>query len=147
MNPVIGLDVSKGESHAQAFLDRGVPHRKIFRFNHDLEGLSSFLNYVRAVESAAGMSPCMVMEATGHYHSPRWYFLSKRSPLYLERIPYKGHFNSCTLLRNPARQRGKGSRTFDRLPRYLSLFSYRSPLVQLLLNQIQRQDHSTFHLV
>ncbi|MDQ0888755.1 hypothetical protein QFZ81_003843 [Paenibacillus sp. V4I9] len=26
MNPVIGLDVSKGESHAQAFLDRGVPH-------------------------------------------------------------------------------------------------------------------------
>ncbi|MDF2649933.1 MAG: hypothetical protein K0Q73_5738 [Paenibacillus sp.] len=30
MNPVIGLDVSKGESHAQAFLDRGVPHGKIF---------------------------------------------------------------------------------------------------------------------
>lgn len=59
MNPVIGLDVSKGESHAQAFLDRGEAHGKIFRFNHDLEGLSSFLNYVRAAESVAGMSPCM----------------------------------------------------------------------------------------
>ena len=47
MNPVIGLDVSKGESHAQAFLDRGVPHGKIFRFKHDLEGLASFLDYVK----------------------------------------------------------------------------------------------------
>jgi hypothetical protein len=64
------LDVSKGESHAQAFLDRGAPHGKIFRFNHDLEGLASFLNYIRGVESAAGMRPSIVMEATGHYHSP-----------------------------------------------------------------------------
>jgi hypothetical protein len=30
MNPVIGLDVSKGESHAQAFTDRGIPYGKIF---------------------------------------------------------------------------------------------------------------------
>ena len=50
MNPVIGLDVSKGESHAQAFLDRGVPHGKIFRFKHDLEGLASFLRYIRGIE-------------------------------------------------------------------------------------------------
>jgi hypothetical protein len=48
-NPVIGLDISKGESHAQAFLDRGLAHRKIFRFNHDLEGLASFLNYMRGL--------------------------------------------------------------------------------------------------
>ncbi|MEK5358196.1 IS110 family transposase [Paenibacillus sp. FSL L8-0709] len=83
MNPVIGLDVSKGESHAQAFLDRGVPHGKIFKFNHDLEGLSSFLNYVRAVESAAGVSPCIVMEATGHYHSPVVQFLDEHQYLYI----------------------------------------------------------------
>jgi transposase len=83
MNPVIGLDVSKGESHAQAFLDRGVPQGKIFRFNHDLEGLSSFLNYVRAVESTAGMSPCIVMEATGHYHSPVVQFLDEHHYLYI----------------------------------------------------------------
>lgn len=83
MNPVIGLDVSKGESHAQAFLDRGVLHGKIFRFNHDLERLSSFLNYVRAVESAAEMSPCIVMEATGHYHSPVVQFLDEHQYLYI----------------------------------------------------------------
>jgi hypothetical protein len=44
MNPVIGLNVSKGESHAQAFTDRVMPHGKIFRFDHNLEGLASFLD-------------------------------------------------------------------------------------------------------
>lgn len=43
MNPVIGLDVSKGESHAQAFTDRGVPYGKVLRFEHNLEGLATFL--------------------------------------------------------------------------------------------------------
>ena len=58
MNPVIGLDVSKGESHAQAFSDRGVPHGKIFRFEHDLEGLASFLSFVKDLESFTGKRPC-----------------------------------------------------------------------------------------
>ena len=83
MNPVIGLDVSKGESHAQAFLDRGVTHGKIFRFKHDLEGLASFLDYVKELESAAGMRPCIVMEATGHYHSPVVQFLDEQQYLYI----------------------------------------------------------------
>ncbi|MCY9670811.1 IS110 family transposase [Paenibacillus alginolyticus] len=74
MNPVIGLDVSKGESHAQAFLNRGIPHGKIFRFKHDLEGLALFLGYVREVESAAGMRRSIVMEATGHYRLIRSHY-------------------------------------------------------------------------
>ena len=53
MNPVIGLDVSKGESHAQAFSDRGTPYGKTFRFEHNLEGLDSFLRY------AQGWSPLL----------------------------------------------------------------------------------------
>jgi hypothetical protein len=32
VNPVISLDVSKGESHVQAFADRGTPYGEIFRF-------------------------------------------------------------------------------------------------------------------
>jgi transposase len=39
MNPVIGLDVSKGESQVQAFLDKGKPYRKSFSITHDLQGL------------------------------------------------------------------------------------------------------------
>jgi transposase len=49
MNPVIGE-----ESHAQAFSDRGSPYGKIFRFEHDLEGLASFLRYIQDVESFLG---------------------------------------------------------------------------------------------
>ena len=41
MNPVIGLDVSKGESQVQAFLDKGKPYRKSFSINHNLEGLGN----------------------------------------------------------------------------------------------------------
>jgi|GEM_PF-5230549 len=51
MNPVIGLDVSKGESQAQGFLDRGVPHVNTFRFGHNLEGLLSFPGYAQTLES------------------------------------------------------------------------------------------------
>ncbi|WP_435170657.1 hypothetical protein [Paenibacillus glycanilyticus] len=55
MNPVIGVDISKGESHAQAFLKRGLPYGKVFKFQHNLEGLAPFLEYIRDVESAAGI--------------------------------------------------------------------------------------------
>ena len=89
MNPVIGLDVSKVESHAQAFLDRGIPHRKIFRFNHDLEGLASFLNVLKGVESTAGVRPSIVMEATGHYHSPVVQFLDQHQYVNIvNKFPY-----------------------------------------------------------
>ena len=39
MNPVIGLDVSKGESKVQAFIDKGKPYRKSFKVSHTIEGL------------------------------------------------------------------------------------------------------------
>jgi transposase len=47
MNPVIGLDVSKGESQVQAFLDKGKPYRKSFSVTHDLQGLGSLLNFLK----------------------------------------------------------------------------------------------------
>ncbi|NBD28351.1 IS110 family RNA-guided transposase [Paenibacillus glycinis] len=99
MNPVIGLDVSKGESHAQAFLDRGILHGKIFRFNHDLEGLASFLRFIKGVESAAGMRPSIVMEATGHYHSPIIQFLDEHQYLYIVINPLISHNAKKTNLR------------------------------------------------
>lgn len=36
MNPVVGLDISKGESQVQAFLDKGKPYRKSFKVSHTL---------------------------------------------------------------------------------------------------------------
>jgi hypothetical protein len=46
MNPVVSLDVSKGKSDVQAFLDKGKPYGKSFSINHDLDGLGSLFEFL-----------------------------------------------------------------------------------------------------
>jgi transposase len=70
MNPVVGIDVSKGNSQGQAFLDRNQPYKKSFRFEHTKEGLQSFLKFLEEIEKMSGMKPAVILEATGHYHQP-----------------------------------------------------------------------------
>ncbi len=70
MNPVIGLDVAKGESQVQAFLDKKQPYKKSFKVAHTLDGLSSLLDFIREVEDISGGRPSIVLESTGHYHTP-----------------------------------------------------------------------------
>ena len=70
MNPVIGLDVAKGESQVQAFLDKKQPYKKSFKVAHTLEGLASLLDFIREVEDVSGERPPIVLESTGHYHTP-----------------------------------------------------------------------------
>src|SRR4051794_539909 len=70
MNPVIGLDVAKGESQVQAFLDKKQPYKKSFKVSHTLEGLASLLDFIREVEDVSGGRPPIVLESTGHYHTP-----------------------------------------------------------------------------
>lgn len=70
MNPVIGLDISKAESHGQAFLDRDKPHGGIFKFEHTQEGLSILLRVIHELQEKAMVQPVIILEATGHYQSP-----------------------------------------------------------------------------
>src|SRR6476620_4074832 len=70
MNPVIGLDVAKGESQVQAFLDKKQPYKKSFKVAHTLEGLNSLLDFIKEVEDVSGAHPPLVLESTGHYHTP-----------------------------------------------------------------------------
>jgi transposase len=77
MNPVIGLDISKEESHGQAFIDRGKPFRGSFRFKHTREGLSQLLHVAQELESSCGIRPTLILEATGHYQSPVVQFLEE----------------------------------------------------------------------
>lgn len=70
MNPVIGLDVAKGESQVQAFLDKKQPYKKSFKVAHTLEGLSSLLDFIKEVEDVSEGRPPIVLESTGHYHTP-----------------------------------------------------------------------------
>jgi transposase len=75
MNPVIGLDVSKGESQVQAFLDKGKPYRKSFSINHNLEGLEKLLEFLQEVEkSAGGHQPSVVLNQLGTIILPLFSF-------------------------------------------------------------------------
>jgi transposase len=81
MNPVVGIDVSKGESQGQVFLDRNKPIGKNFRFTHTSEGLRIFLKTLRDVEKESGVRPAIILEATGHYHLPLVKFAEENSYL------------------------------------------------------------------
>lgn len=83
MNPVIGLDISKEQSHGQAFLDRGKPYKGTFYFEHTREGLEKLLQTIRDVEHAVGLRPTLILEATGHYQSPVVQFLEEHHYLYI----------------------------------------------------------------
>ncbi|MFC0561461.1 IS110 family transposase, partial [Halalkalibacter alkalisediminis] len=77
MNPVIGLDVSKGESQVQAFLDKGKPYRKSFKVSHTLEGLASLGEFLEKVKEQSGVKPPIILESTGHYQTPVVHYLEE----------------------------------------------------------------------
>ncbi|MFY0757287.1 IS110 family transposase [Metabacillus dongyingensis] len=81
MNPVIGLDVAKGESQIQAFLDKKQPYKKSFKVAHTLEGLSSLLDFIKEVEDISGGRPPIILESTGHYHTPIIQYFENREYL------------------------------------------------------------------
>ncbi len=100
MNPVIGLDVSNGESQVQAFLDKGKPYRKSFSIEHDLEGLAKLLVFLQEVEKAAGgHQPSVVLESTGHYHLPVIQFLDEQKYIYIIVNPLISHRAKSSSLR------------------------------------------------
>jgi hypothetical protein len=49
-NPFIGLDISKGQSEGQAFLDKGQPYGKSFSFFHTQEGLQHLLKLKERID-------------------------------------------------------------------------------------------------
>ncbi|KAF0821597.1 Mobile element protein [Cytobacillus firmus] len=84
MNPVVGLDVSKGESQVQAFSDKSNPNRRSFSINHNLKGLGNLLEFLNEVKKAAlGHQPSIVLESTGHYHTPVIQFLEEHKYVYI----------------------------------------------------------------
>lgn len=100
MNPVIGLDVSKGKSQVQAFLDKGKPYRKSFSIDHNLEGLGNLLKFLQEVEiSADGHRPSVVLESTGHYHTPVIQFLEEQNYIYIIINPLISHRAKSSSLR------------------------------------------------
>ncbi|MGZ9819745.1 IS110 family RNA-guided transposase [Peribacillus simplex] len=81
MNPVVGLDVAKGESQVQAFLDKKKPYRRSFKVAHTVEGLENLHQYLREIENVTGIRPPVVLESTGHYHTPVVQYFEERGYL------------------------------------------------------------------
>ncbi|MEH7120349.1 IS110 family transposase [Neobacillus vireti] len=105
MNPVIGLDISKGESQVQAFLDKGKPYRKSFKVSHTLEGLSLLVDFLEEVKRETGKKPPVVLEATGHYHSSVVQYLEDRGYLMIiinPLISYKAKSSSLRKVKTDA---------------------------------------------
>jgi transposase len=105
MNPVVGLDVSNGESQVQAFLDKGKPYRKSFKVSHTLQGLSLLLEFLEEVKKESGLKPPIVLEATGHYHTPVVQYLEDREYLLIiinPLISYKAKSSSLRKVKTDA---------------------------------------------
>jgi transposase len=91
MNPVIGLDISKGKSDGQVFLDKGKPYGPPFCFQHNQEGLSQLLNIIRNVQDKSGKAPAVILESTGHYHQAVIQYLEEHGILFLVVNPLISH--------------------------------------------------------
>ncbi|MFD2511501.1 IS110 family transposase [Halalkalibacter alkalisediminis] len=105
MNPVIGLDVSKGESQVQAFLDKGKPYRKSFKVSHTLEGLASLGEFLEKVKEQSGVKPPIILESTGHYQTPVVHYLEERGYLLIiinPLISYKAKSSSLRKVKTDA---------------------------------------------
>jgi len=83
MNPVVGLDVAKGESQVQAFLDKSEPFGKSFSMKHTREELHRFIGFLNEIEVMTGQMPMVILESTGHYHSPVIQYLEEHEVLYI----------------------------------------------------------------
>ena len=99
MNPVVGLDVSKGESEVQAFLNKSIPYGKSFKIYHTSEGLNFFLQFLAELENKTSVKPTIILEATGHYQAPVIQFLEKYNYLYIMINPLLSHQSKKTSLR------------------------------------------------
>jgi transposase len=81
MNPVVGLDVSKGESQVQGFLNKGKPYRKSFKIAHTIEGLGLLEEFLNEIKTESGKKPPIVLESTGHYQTSVVHYLEERGYL------------------------------------------------------------------
>jgi len=91
MNPVVGLDVAKGETEVQVFLDKGKPQGRHFSIVHTTDGFAKFHEVLEGVEALAGVKPTVILESTGHYHVSVVRFLDEHGYVYIVVNPLISH--------------------------------------------------------
>lgn len=59
MNPVIGLDISKGQSEGHAFLSKGQPYGRRFRFLHMLRKIAKIRSTISGKRGRYSDNNCL----------------------------------------------------------------------------------------
>jgi len=75
--PCIAIDVSKGESHVEAYLGLNNLFIKATKIKHDVEGFNYILDVVKKIEEKASEKPVVLFEATGVYHRTLEFFVTE----------------------------------------------------------------------
>jgi len=91
MNPVVGIDIAKEESEVQAFLDKGKPYGTSFSIKHNREELEKFICFLGEMKAITGQMPVVILESTGHYHTPVVQCLEENDILYILLNPIISH--------------------------------------------------------
>jgi len=77
--PCIAIDVSKGESHVESYLDLNKLFIKATKIKHDAEGFNYILDVVKKVEDKVGEKPVILFEATGVYHKTLEFYVGEQN--------------------------------------------------------------------
>ncbi|WP_412679503.1 IS110 family transposase [Brevibacillus agri] len=77
MEPVIGLDMPKGSSVMQAFVNRNEALGKAETLLHGKQGFERLGERLTELRERTGQEPVVILEATGHYHRGVTSFLSR----------------------------------------------------------------------
>lgn len=88
---IVGVDVSKDESHFFISLPDGKPHSKAFVVEHTQAQLFKALNKIKKVESELNVTTTLVLESTGHYHQPIINFFRMHQIEVIELNPIQVH--------------------------------------------------------
>lgn len=99
VEPVIGIDIAKGVSKAQIFLDRGRPHGRGFDIVHTADGLAALQDRLQEVETLTGVRPVPIFESTGHYHRTLSDYFEDQGYAYVLLNPLIAHQAQGTSLR------------------------------------------------
>ena len=99
MQPVVGIDVAKGISVIQAFIDRNEPYGKMENLQHGEKGFEQLGELLETLKQASGVDPVVVLEATGHYHRSLTGYLKRSGWIHYIVNPLQAKRSKSTQLR------------------------------------------------
>ncbi|MBA9027437.1 hypothetical protein HNP81_002727 [Peribacillus huizhouensis] len=70
-------------AQVQAFLNKSKPYGKCSSIKHTREELDYFIGFLKEIEEVTGKMPMILLESTGHYHTPVIQYLEELGVQYI----------------------------------------------------------------